>query len=518
MATPEQVKRFSLLFKGYEKAHGRYRIERLNEDKDKKEGRARTVYTPISYSIWDEHLSGKTGEGLGVIMLQANDTCRFAAIDVDDPKINHARLVEAICSRGLPLVVCRSKSGGAHLYLFLNEDVPASLVRSKLDEWRAALGFSKKTEVFPKQISRATPEETGNWINLPYFHAERTDRFAFKGASALDLASFLDYAESMSVSHDKLKKTKIVDTPKDEEHEFFEGPPCLVAIQNQGGFAEGTRNNGMFSVGVYLKKRFPDDWRAHLDHYNQLMANLPSSELSSSIVKSLSKDKSFNYKCKESPLADFCDRRACLKREFGVGDSGMASAEYEISNIVRLEYLPPDPPMWAFEVNGRRVLVENQEIYSVDAMNRACLAQANCVPLNINMTQWRKILNKLIQTAEVVQMPGDASPTGQLWGRIKSYIMEGVPAQVKEEVFTGQVWRENGMAYFRSVDLFQYFKQRGIRFQSEQYVWQVIKQHGGKTEMWNLKKSSGHVWSLPMEMADMDYEPQIMIKEQSEDF
>lgn len=498
MLSAEHVKKFSLLFRGYEKAHGRYRIDKLNHEKEKMEGQAKTVYTPVSYSIWEDHLLAKSGNGLGMIMLQENDTCRFAAIDVDDPGINHAKLVALIEQKGLPLVVCRSKSGGAHLYLFMKEDVPAVLVRAKLDEWRSVLGFSRKTEVFPKQVSRATPEETGNWINLPYYNAERTERFGFKGPQALDLGGFLEYATSRSVTLDQLKGWKLAVAQEVDKDDFFEGPPCLISIGEQGGFADGTRNNGMYSVGVYLKKRFPDTWKEHVDHYNQLMANLPSSEIQGTIMKGLAKDKNYNYKCKESPLADFCNRRLCLKREFGVGDAGVTSAEYEITNIVRLEYLPPDPPMWAFEVNGRRVLIENQDIYSVDAMNKACLAQANCIPLNVNMAVWRKILNKLIKSAEIVQMPSDASPTGQLWGRVMAFLVEGVPAQTKEEVFIGQVWRVDGIAYFRSVDLFQYFKQRGVRYQSEQYVWQMVKQHGGKTEMWNLKRGSGRVWFLPV--------------------
>jgi len=518
MITAEQIRKFSLIFKGYEKAHGRFRINRTNEEKNKKEGAARVVHEPVSYGVWEDHLLGKSGVGLGIIMLQENDTCRFGAIDIDNPNIDHFRLVKAVAELKLPLVVCRSKSGGAHCYLFLTDDCPAGFLRDKLDEFKSALGFSKKTETFPKQISRATPEETGNWINLPYYNAERTDRYAMRGSAALNLDEFLDYVEESSITAAELKKIAVHTPQPSESDPFYEGPPCLVTIYGRDGFEEGTRNNGMYNVGVYLKKRYPDDWATKMDTYNRLMANLPATEIVT-ITKSVGKGKEYNYSCKQSPLADFCNRRQCLKRQFGVADHSVASAEYEITNICRLDYRPPDPPMWTFEVNGRRVLVENDQIYNVDAMNRACMSQANCIPLNINMSQWRKILNTLIQSAEVVEMPSDASPTGQLWHRIICFVQEGVPAVSKEEVFTGQVYRHEGHAYFRSNDLFQYLKTRGVRIQSEQYVWQLIKQHGGKVVVFNLRRVSGRVWTMPLENPMVDeHEPDQLVIAEDEDF
>ena len=51
----------------------------------------------------------------------------------------------------LPLVVCRSKSGGAHIFLFSTKFIEEKIMRDKLLEIRAILGFAN-AEVFPKQI------------------------------------------------------------------------------------------------------------------------------------------------------------------------------------------------------------------------------------------------------------------------------------------------------------------------------------------------------------------------------
>jgi hypothetical protein len=67
------------------------------------------------------HLSG-SGTSLGLIPLLEEDTCSFGAIDVDiqgEKKLNEPidKLEARIRKLELPLVVCRSKSGGAHLVL-----------------------------------------------------------------------------------------------------------------------------------------------------------------------------------------------------------------------------------------------------------------------------------------------------------------------------------------------------------------------------------------------------------------
>ena len=66
-----------------------------------------------------EHLAGKLG--LGLVPVRRDGTCRFAAIDIDIDSIDHPALLQKVLARKLPLTVCRSKSGGAHLYLFMKE-------------------------------------------------------------------------------------------------------------------------------------------------------------------------------------------------------------------------------------------------------------------------------------------------------------------------------------------------------------------------------------------------------------
>ncbi len=59
--------------------------------------------------------------------------------------------------------VCRSKSGGAHLFLFTKQSVPAVTMRNKLYEIAAYLGYAE-WEIFPKKTEiKASRGKNGNF-------------------------------------------------------------------------------------------------------------------------------------------------------------------------------------------------------------------------------------------------------------------------------------------------------------------------------------------------------------------
>ena len=85
------------------------------------------------------------------------------------------------------------------------------------------------------------------------------------------------------------------------------------------GFPEGGRNISLFNVGVYYRKKNPDDWQEDLMKFNyeHVSTPLPSSEVNG-LVKAVSK-KDYAYTCKQSPICNYCEKSKCMKRSFGIG-------------------------------------------------------------------------------------------------------------------------------------------------------------------------------------------------------
>jgi hypothetical protein len=116
--------RFMSVFEGSEVAHGQTTVGRTSR-LGKAEAKSFVVREPLTSSLVDAHLKG--GQGIGSIPINSNNMCKFGAIDVDDYDLNLQDVVARVWSANLPLVVCRSKSGGAHIYLFLKDWEKADL-------------------------------------------------------------------------------------------------------------------------------------------------------------------------------------------------------------------------------------------------------------------------------------------------------------------------------------------------------------------------------------------------------
>lgn len=493
------VQRFTARFSGFTKAFGQFAAAR-SDDRGKLQGKSWTVSGSIKPEHIDAHLLG-SGAGLGVIMLRDDETCVFGAIDLDDNKMDHVAAAKAIRAKKLPLVLCRSKSGGGHFYCFTTEPVSAALMRMRLSEWAALLGFAATTEIFPKQTTRYNDSDTGSWINLPYYNAHDTERYAYshKG-ERLDLAGFLSLADEKALSKEGLQAATFINN--DASKLFPEGPPCLQMLEAKGGFAQGTKRDGMFNVGVYLQKQNKDTWERQLPIYNQTMAQLQTDEvadLAKSLKKRSDREKgdTYSYKCSQPPINAYCNRALCLTRKHGIGRS--ADSQVTIESITRYQSSFGDDAFWVVQLQGQRVQLTTAELYHVDKFNVACLSQSNVVPLiSVTPSKWRAYLNELIARADVVPIPDDATPSGQVWAHIEAFCTQTVQALRKEELWQGKIYIEGGRVYFRSRDVFFYLDSKRMRYQSQMWVWNILRERGGQKEFWNIRKQGGvNVWSLP---------------------
>jgi hypothetical protein len=242
------ISRFKAIFSGLDIAYGTYKIEG-DKGNGKQAGKAVVVRKPPTDDLWQKHIEG-VEPSLGIIPIRADNSCIWGCIDIDQYPLDHAGLIKKIRSLELPLVVCRSKSGGAHVFLFVKEPIPAAEMQRYLKASAALLGEAGR-EIFPKQAEILVERgDTGNFLNLPYFGGDDTMRYAFKDdGKAATMEEF--YALYDQFVQDKA--LKFPEEPKAPDAPVKDGPPCLQAICAQG-VPEGTRNNALFNIGLYLKR------------------------------------------------------------------------------------------------------------------------------------------------------------------------------------------------------------------------------------------------------------------------
>ena len=185
----ETVKKFIEIFQGLNRAHGVTKVSEINSNGNKIKGKSFIIREDITYDHWVDHISGK--ESLGVIPINDDNKCKWGCIDIDSyAGFDHKKLINKIKNLKLPLIVFRSKSGGAHVFLFTSDYVSASSMQDKLNEIKSVLGYGG-SEVFPKQRELKSKDDTGNFLNLPYFNGDNTTRYAFdNNGEAVNLEGF----------------------------------------------------------------------------------------------------------------------------------------------------------------------------------------------------------------------------------------------------------------------------------------------------------------------------------------
>ena len=353
------------------------------------------------------------------------------------------------------MILFRSKSGGGHACLFTNDFVPAVIMRAKLKLIASALGFAK-AEIFPKQdYIRVDRGDTGSFLNLPYHGDDRTMRFAYdENGEALKINEFFDVYKEKALSLEDLKNLKIANDK--EGNDYFKGmPPCLVTLLSDG-VPNGQRNNCMYNVGVYLKKRYSekDAWQKHMFKYNEefMQPPLDVSEINT-LIESLD-GKEYRYKCKDEPIHSFCDARKCSMREFGVGDDVPAP---EITQIKKYE---SDPPIYFVSLDGETVEVDDATLHDPEKFSLACMNQIGMPMMPVPKHAWRKILIKLFNNGgkgvETIPAPYSSKLEVQLTEILGDYINKA-PGKEMDDVLRGIAYTDKeGSTFFQFKSFWRY--------------------------------------------------------------
>jgi len=461
------LERFKEIFAGLQTAYGQTKVTEEFSDNGKHEAKSFTIKKPVSDLLWQAHLDGAE-PALGIVPIREDNKCKWGCIDIDTYPFDHKVFIKKIRDKDLPMILFRSKSGGAHVFLFTKEFVAASLMRERLKKIAGILGYAK-AEIFPKQdYIRAERGDTGSFLNVPYHGSNKSVRYAFNDkGEQLNLEYFFKLYDQYSLTEKDLFNLKITET--DNSDDFLKGaPPCLQTILKDG-MAEGGRNDMMYNIGVYLKKRFENEWQAKMYVYNEkyMKPPLQHNEITRSIESVGKKD--YRYKCKLEPIVSYCNAKLCSKREFGVGD------DVPPPEITGISKYPSDPPLYFVNIDGDSVEVDDVTLHDPEKFSVACMNQISKPMLPLGKIIWRKQLVKLFDKLQVLDAPDSSKVDVQIKDLLADFINKA-PGKKITDIMRGLPFTEEGFTYFKFSDLWKYLqrskswilqKQRTLRLLSE---------------------------------------------------
>ena len=443
--------KFKNIFEGLKIAYGQYQ-KGDREENGKQKGKAFIVRKQVTDDLWKNHIEGK-GPALGIIPITESNNCKWGCIDIDEYNLNHHDLISRIRNLKLPLVVCRSKSGGAHVFLFTKDFVPAIRMQKTLKKMAKSLGH-EGCEIFPKQTEILVERgDTGNFLNLPYYNGTSGLRYALddngKAASLESFYSMYDKYVQDKLEEIKVEETKVLDA-------FPDGPPCLNKLAIQG-FGEGARNNALFNIAVYYKQAKPDSWQDELVKANQNYVNPPLSNGEvQQLIKSVSRKGYDKYRCKDAPINAVCQSGLCRTKRFGVG-----YGEEEMPVLGSLTKYTSEPPQWFLNVNEDRIELKSEQLYSAPLFALACLDQANLVIPVPKPKDWKQYyLKPLLQSIQEVEPLQSLDPVNEIMDLLQDWTTNRQNARTLDDIFNKLPYTDDKReyTYFRMDDFFNFCK------------------------------------------------------------
>lgn len=525
------AERMMALFDGYALASGTHGMPKRDPNglKWSIKETAKTLNTGPTLEMWQRHLAGT--RPLGVVCIREDSTCIWGSIDIDKYNIDHMEVIALVESMKLPLVPCRSKSNGLHLFMFCSEPVAANLLQLALRNLAAVLGFAD-SEIFPKQTHiKGDQGDSGSWMVMPYygdtFGGKLRLQYGLKKTGAeMTVEEFIAVAEKSRVSEETIVeirgKSIAEEKPKRgggaSKRPFGDGPPCLQ-FMSESGFPDGGRNNALVHMGVYLKKAFPANWKEMLVDSNQkyMRPPLPAEEVVG-VQRQLEK-RDYEYLCKHPPMANHCDSVTCRMRRYGVGNEAYPE-------ILATRKLMTEPAVWFVDVMGSAGTVTlklaTDQFMNYSRFQQACMEYATVINRALSQNQWTVLLQDAINKAELIEAPPDTSIGGHFHELLERYLTNRQSGQRKEDVLRHVPWldEENGRYWFSIDGLTQFLTREGWRENGKSKVdrndvaIRIRYEHGSKDptfqprEFWKIKGVGRNVWWVPasavQKMPDID--------------
>lgn len=336
--------------------------------------------------------------------------------------------------------------------------------------------------------------DTGNFLNLPYFGGDQTMRYAIRDdGSAATLDEFYEMYDQWVQGPDLVHP----EPPKEAEHPIKDGPPCLQALCAQG-VPEGTRNNALFNIGIYLKKVIPIHWDDALVEHNLKYVSppLPNGEVQI-LVKQLNK-KEYRYKCKDAPLNSYCNSGLCRTRKHGIGSSGPDSPQ-----VSSLSKYNSDPPLWFLDINGKRIELDTESLFAQAAFQKACVEKLNLLPPMLRKQDWEQLLNALlkemVETEQITEASEDTSITGRFNDLLEEFCTHLQQAMDRDEILMGRPWTdtEEAKTYFRMKDLDAHLLRNNFKGLTAPKMAQRLRDLGGEPISLLLKNRAARCWRIP---------------------
>ena len=498
------LERFINIFEGLESAYGQFKKEN-NRLSIKVEGKPWVEKRPITKELWQNHLDG-IGPNLGVFPLRRDGTCKWGAIDIDENNFDYKDLLERIRKHKLPLIMFRSKSGRAHVYMFMKDFTSAKEVKLVMNKFAAKLGLANILDrVYPMQESLGE-NDFGSWLNMPYYNQEEGSTYAYKddfdSATIEEFFEMYDiYAQEDLTVHLVEEVKQNIKKPKEKKLEDLFLPcvkNCLAENNNKipsninrNDFLlhKFTWSNRAIEKGIKSIAEFSKfDSRILLKFFNKnfLEEPLDEKEIEQTIFKS--EDREYNYLCKKPNIKKYCDSSACTRHTCGITPIEAEQLKEATQALGNITCYLSKPPIYFESVdvkneNGdgyKRIKIEmkgedliNKQKWVNNLANQGHFPHISLIDMKTKdflVMQYERLQNQLYEAADE-----EASEDFEFKSLIYNFIKKTTVSYDKSALFNQGCYvnQETKELDFRLPNLMNYLKARNIKINVNELTFKL---------------------------------------------
>jgi hypothetical protein len=435
--------RLFALFEGASDRHLTYDPARLRlvgskmEMKDENDEGPRDRKEPPTIDLWERHLAGTYP--LGISPLRDDGVCRWGVIDIDVyDSLDHGALALQTQRAALPLVICISKSGGAHCFLFADEWTPQADMNAALTAMAERIGHAS-AETYPP-----APTKKGNCINMPLLGG--SPRWGVKpNGLRMGVEEVVAAAEAARCSPTEIARLAAMSKtmarmPGDAAPSSRVLRKLAEKCDDIAGLVDGRKralHDTAFLFGKYVLKGRIDEAAV----VSRLVAAGVEARLEHHIA--------------ESHVRNGLEARL-RKRGADDDDDGEDDGRFpEIEKIVIIT--GHDEPMWRVTVaDYGDITLPSREVWKNDLFNLRCAERLQVGFKRLSVNAWADRLNRALRVAESEAAPKDESPEYVFRMALQDFCFDRHKADMIEEIVLGKPYHDedNDRIWFRFGDLY----------------------------------------------------------------
>ena len=337
---------------------------------------------------------------------------------------------------------------------------------TRLRGWAGRLGLPKKTEIFPKQAAA----DVGNWVNVPYFGGEATNRWAWLNGEPVTLEVFLDQAEGHRTTREGLLALPLGGAPergterdvvKTAEAESWSARVRKVADavarldpERADESGDGGNPGKWIQVGLAIYHELPDDtgyelwreWSAQSDKYD---ADICAKK-----------------------WASFADRHPTTPLTLGslihwaIEDAGLPPDFPDVTGLVwETTGTPGDPVTFRVTVgaHGQLEALTAGDLRSFARFDERCMEQPGLKLPEPPRAVWPGFIQTLFQVVTKDERPREGGTFGTFVDYLSEFLGRSRQTQASfEELNRGHPAVIEGRVYFQLRDLQRFLDARGF--------------------------------------------------------